>query len=349
MNLFDMLRRGDPNLQVRGNAVMSRGIVMGESWRGLDVSPGSEVRIRDARRFYSLRAQPDTCGWRAIVPEGLSLDVAFRDSETDAELATWSLKPTAIAEPIRLVWPKNPGRAVDLVLSVRGTAAGHVFLGVHRALSRNWLYEEAKGNGFEIGPGPVPQILPAADVKVAYLEQMPPEEWNRLYNKGGKFPTRPELWDSYVVGDASNIPATDASVDFIYGSHVFEHLSNPFGHLERWRKKLTPTGKILCVIPDLMGTKDALQRPSGIDEWITEFETECWEPTPEHYERHMKKPKDSERVQMAIKDRESIHVHYYTNTNCQELLAYACKFLGYSSFDIQWTPNHKDFHFILRA
>jgi hypothetical protein len=135
-----------------------------------------------------------------------------------------------------------------------GEASGSLFLAIHRALSRRDFVASAKGAGVEIGPGAQPQILPADDVQARYLEQMHPEKWNALYNGGGKYPVRPELWDNYIVGDASNLPCDDGSLDFIFSSHVFEHLSNPIGHLRHW------------VVPDLGGSKDYFQQPSELAE-----------------------------------------------------------------------------------
>jgi predicted SAM-dependent methyltransferase len=233
-------------------------------------------------------------------------------------------------------------------MSVTGSTRDAVFLGVHRVLSRDWLYREATGVGLELGPGPVPQILSAENVAVSYVEQMPPDEWDRLYNANGRFPRRPELWSNYVVGDASRLPAADDSLDFLFSSHVFEHLANPIGHLEHWFRKLRGGGRVLCVIPDVAGTKDALQKPSSMDEWLGEYRQACWTPTPAHYARFFRQSPLSETVRKALQDRFSVHAHFYTNTNCEELLSFACDHLGYSSFDMEWTANTKDFHFILR-
>lgn len=176
---------------------------------------------------------------------------------------------------------------------------------------------------------------------------MPPAEWNRLYNRGGKYPVRPELWSNYIVGEASNLPVADGSLDFIFGSHVFEHLANPIGHLKRWKQKLAPGGRIICVVPDLAGTKDAVQERGTLEEWRRELDDEVWLPTERHYVRHMRLPADHEIVREAMNRIELIHVHYYDNINCQILLEYAVNHLGYSEYRIEHTPNHKDFHFIL--
>jgi len=371
LNLYDMLRRGDRNLVTTGDVALAIGPMAGHNWRGLRLSHNASIRIPDVLRFHSLRSWPDTCGWFAqdvskkaekpkrpffhlasgsssvtttdIPPPHLNLSV--RDHETDKILN--EIKIGCWENPVHLPWPKGAHGKIDLVVEVAGRESDVIFLANHRALSRKSLFDAARGVGVEIGPGAQPQILPGSDVSVSYLEQMPPEEWNRLYNGGGKYPVRPELWDNYIVGDALDIPVPDASLDFIFSSHVFEHLANPIGHLERWARKLAPGGKLLCVIPDLGGTKDSVQSRSDMHEWASEYEQGIWEPSLAHYMRHLRQEADSPRVHAAMDRKESIHVHYYDNVNFQSLADFAVGNLGYASYSIEHTPNHKDFHVIL--
>ncbi len=345
-----MLNRRDQNLKVVGEAIMAKYVRLEELWRGLDLSSGASFTIPNVRRFVNFRTFPAHCGWMVETTGDLRVKVAFLDSETGEERS--SVIYSGAFQPLMLPWPHAVGGALDLCVSVAADTCdktqGKAFIANHRALSRQWLLDAAVGKGVEIGPGPQPQILPADDVDVAFLEQMPPEEWNRLYNGGGKFPVRPELWKNYIIGEASNLPVNDHSLDFIFGSHVFEHLANPIGHLRRWKEKLAPDGKVICIIPDLAGTKDALQVRSTVQEWREEAADDIWLPVERHYVRHMRRPADDEIVREALKRSESIHVHYYDNINCQELLDLAVRELGYSDYVIEHTPNHKDFHFILQ-
>lgn len=346
-----MLNRGDRNLEVAGDVIMAKHLRLDDMWRGLDLGPGASFTIRDVRRFVNFRAFPADCGWMVETPGRLEARIAFLDGATGAELSARTY--AGPFQQLSLPWPRGFHGALDLRVSVSGDIGGRtkgrVFVANHRALSRDWLLEAATGRGVEIGPGPQPQILPSEKVDVSYLEQMPPEEWNRLYNRGGKFPVRPELWKNYIIGEASDLPVDAASLDFIFGSHVFEHLANPIGHLRRWKDKLRPGGKVICVVPDLAGTKDALQVRSTIGEWREEEAAEVWLPLERHYVRHMRRPASDEIVRRAIKRNESIHVHYYDNINCQMLLDLAVGELGYSDYIIEHTPNHKDFHFVLRS
>jgi Methyltransferase domain len=377
MNLFYMLERRDRNAAYDGDPQRASKKVQGEAWRGIDMPAGSSITVPNARRHHTLRSWPDTCGWFVLAPEnGPDLEVSFRRSGS-AEVVGRARVPAGSPGfvAVRLPWPLSAVGEVDLVLSAvapeaepsaspllavhRGLSRSlgiaradrqppSLFLAVHRALSRADFIKSAKGVGLEIGPGPQPQILPSDDVQASYLEQMHPERWNELYNAGGKYPVRPELWSNYIVGDASNVPCDDESLDFIFSSHVFEHLSNPIGHLERWARKLKSGGRVLCVVPDLGGSKDYFQQPSELAELEREFTQETWEPTVAHYARHMRRKPDDPRLLKAMSDRESIHVHYYTNTNIERLLTRVCKTLDFSSFSLIWTPNHKDFYFSLK-
>lgn len=342
-----MLHRRDANLRIQGDVILAKEELGGATWRGLGLRAGGAFTIPDLRRFASFRASPESCGWWVRTPFMLALKVSFRPHGSTQQLASRIYKGRF--QPISLPWPHDHFGPLDLHVEVLGTGRGTVFVANHRALSRKWLLDMAIGRGVEIGPGPQPQVLPGDGVEVSYVEQMPPEEWNELYNKSGKFPVRPELWSNYLVGEASNLPVPDGSLDFIFGSHVFEHLANPFGHLERWRTKLAPGGKVICIVPDFAGTKDAVQERSTLTEWLSEYEVGEWLPSERHYTRHLRLPAGHLEVRKAMERNQSIHAHYYDNINCQTMLDLAVNRLGYDGYVIEHTPNHKDFHFVLRA
>jgi predicted SAM-dependent methyltransferase len=347
MNLYDMFRRKDKNLLFGGDVSLAKVSVQGEVWRGLHIGTDAWIRIPDVFRFHNFRAWPDFCGWFSHASGQDSIRIRIIQAEGGDVVGERSF--FGESQPVFLPWPKGVVGRFDLLVERKGRGKSPVTLAVHRALSRQWLYDHANGTGIEIGPGPQPQILPTDHVNVSYLEQMPPAEWNKLYNGGGKYQVRPELWDNYIVGEASDLPVADNSLDFIFSSHVFEHLANPIGHLARWAKKLVSGGRILSVVPDLGGTKDAIQFPSTLQEWLNEFREEMWLPSEHHYSRHLKCLPGDQKVIAAMARMESIHVHYYNNVNCQILLDFAVRRLGYTSYTIEHTANHKDFHFQLIA
>lgn len=345
MNLIDMARRNDANLQQSGEVVAAKRSYPDGLWRGLNLHTGASLAIPDMRRFVTFRHFPAEIGWRVDVPRGGRARLRLISSGDRALVGEVVLKEGI--HPALLPWPQCPCGAVDLELDFHSAADQPLFLGVNRPLSREWLYEHCMGRGVEIGPGPVPQILPRPDREVSYVEQMPAEDWNRLYNSGGKYPVRPELWSHYVVGEASNLPAPDGSLDFVFGSHVFEHLANPIGHLRRWRDKLKSGGRIAMVVPDLHGTKDGIHHRCSLESMIDEDRRDIWLPEPAHYARHLRRNLDDRRLIALMERGESIHVHYFDNINCQQLLDFAVRELGFADYVIRHSPNNKDFHFLL--
>ena len=347
MNLFELLRRNDRALVIDGEVSLAKTQINHEIWRGLRLAPGARFRIVDARRFASFRAFSDSCGWVLFAPHGTALRLSIVRSGEDECLGSRMFEEGHF-QPLLIPWPKAVMGKVDLVAESIGTSSEGLFVAGHRALSRQWMFDMAVGKGIEIGPGPQPQLLPQDGRQISYLEQMPPEEWNGLYNRSGKYPVRPDLWSNYFVGNASDLPVRDGSLDFIFGSHVFEHLANPLGHLKRWHAKLASGGKIICVVPDLAGTHDAAQERSTLSEWLAELDADVWQPTEHHYSRHLRREAASKHVRIAMEQGRSIHAHYYDNINCRDLLEYAVRELGYADYVIEHTPNHKDFHFVLQ-
>jgi len=221
------------------------------------------------------------------------------------------------------------------------------FISVHEVLARSEILQLCQGKGVEIGPGHNPQVQDSETVDVTYIEQSAPQDWERLYNDLGNYRVDPQLWSKYKIGDACNLPVEDGSLDFIFSSHVFEHLANPLGHLKYWSTKLKDDGKVLGIVPDVAGCKDYIYRPSGMSELLAEQASGDMEPTLRHYERWAKNHGGGKPAQMFYEAKRSIHVHYYTNRNMAKVLEYAVEHLGYTWFDIRHTPNHKDFYFLL--
>ncbi|MEP5764921.1 MAG: methyltransferase domain-containing protein [Halieaceae bacterium] len=349
MNLFDMLRRRDRRLQLGGAPKISKNKIFGQLWRGIVLEPGESVTLENLLQFYPFTSRPDFCGWYGVAARRkgeVRLSLVHRACEEGVFKRRLDSHPVPLLVPWKFDGSEQDEN-LDLKIENTGSGKDSIFIAVHRALSRNGLLKLAKGKGLEIGPGPHPQVKPSFSSDVYYIEQMPPEDWNRLYNKEGKYKVDSRLWDRYKIGDANDLPFSDNSLDFIFSSHVFEHLANPYGHLEHWRDKLKPDGKVLAVVPDLYGTKDAPHNPSEPHEWDDEYEQGLWQPTLEHYIRHVTLNMPGHDPREVMKQNRSIHAHYYTNRNMSQLLEKACERLGYSWFKIEHTANHKDFHFIL--
>lgn len=322
-------------------------------WRGLLLQPGARISIPAALDYHPVRERPASCGWTAMAHgkgRGV-LKTRFTRDEDVLEERTLALG--GVLQDVPLPWPSGSApldeQATLVIEAPEGS--GPVFLGISRVLDRKKLLAMARGQGVEIGPGPRPQIrigAPEGVTSVVHIEQQKsPERWVELY--GDQPDMDPALWDDYVEGAASDLPVEDGSLDFIFSSHVFEHLANPLGHLRRWKTKLRPGGRILGVVPELGGAKDYRQDACPLGDFIDEDVRDIWEPTEAHYERYVKKTVRGADAALWIREKRSIHVHFYTPRNMADLLRHACETLGFSSFDIVSAPNNKDFHFVLEA
>ncbi|MFO6418779.1 methyltransferase domain-containing protein [Hylemonella sp. W303a] len=372
MNILELIAKNDPNVQlqvwndakdswqphpnakscisaIRRLTLMRRALLpkigMSTVW-GLVLRPGMRVLVRRASRYW-----PDYAGGHGSFQlcktnfASVRASLAWRAGEEQPQtnVTEWSggkLEKVAV-QPA-------PTIDMDLVITVPPRQwPAKLFLGVHRLLDRNDLYKHCKGRGVEIGPGPRPQILPGAHIQVQYVEQATPDQWQQLYGKDTKTPVDPGLWKLYVVGNADQIPAEQNSLDFIFSSHVIEHLANPLGHLAYWSKLLKKGGVVAAVIPDMRGCKDYVFQPSTLEELDAEYRRGLMTPTLDHYRRwcNVRAPK-TDPAEVLARGR-SIHVHFYTPETMQTVLQARYRELGYRTCTVTSSPNHKDFFVLL--
>lgn len=353
MNLFDMAQRKDEAL-VLGPEVAPAKWKQDEGtvWRTLRVQPSThpQITVSGILQWYPFSTRPETVGWyaktvkgegrlsiRFVQPDGSVHSVQIGINETPRLVPVpWPLlkQPLAGDTALDLHFVLEPGQVADLL--------------INHLLDRAELIGLAQGNGVEIGPGPKPQVLNGGDITVKYVEEMSAGEWKDLYDKGGQYKSDDADWSHHVVGKASGLPCEDESLDFIFSSHVFEHLVNPIGHLEHWASKLRSGGVVLAIVPDVAGTKDFRHQPCLLEELIDEYRRAIWEPERRHYERWASTRGGwKDRVDEAIDARRSIHAHFYSRDNTATLLQYAVQELDFSGFHIRHTPNHRDFFWTL--
>jgi SAM-dependent methyltransferase len=258
--------------------------------------------------------------------------------------------PTLLTAGARLadfMVPATSANASDLVIQLPEKGKAPVFFGVHRLLKRKTLYSRCKGTGVEIGPGPAPQILPGTHTAVKYVEQSTPEAWQKLYGNDRKLRIDSRPWQHYVVGNADAIPTAPESLDFIFSSHVVEHLANPLGHLAYWSTLLKAGGVVAAVIPDHTGCKDYVFSASTMDELDAEYQLGSMSPTLSHYGRWARHRAPNTDPGEILNSGRSIHVHFYTPESMQCILEKAHKQLGFQRFSVTREHNHKDFFVLL--
>jgi hypothetical protein len=339
MNLCDLIVRGDRRLEVRGTTSLSKSKWLGHTWSVVDIGDkGSQLKIKRFHETQAFKTRARDLGWYASAQKGAVVNISLVSNEK--KLYETAVPLDESPRPLPLHWPMRIGLSdqCDLVLEF----SDNTRLLVHRRLNRSCLYELAKEKGLEIGPGPNPQIVNSQVTSVRYLEMLTKEEWARDDVKN-KYGASEADWSHYVIGAASSIPVDEASLDFIFSSHVFEHLANPLGHLVHWRSKLKDGGVVLAIVPDMQSCKDCGARPSTLDELLGELKQGIWTPQTHHYLRF------SEYRGVPLRTDRSIHVHFYTSSNTPSILEYATSFLGYRGYDFVYERNHKDFYFVLYA
>jgi SAM-dependent methyltransferase len=362
-----MAHRQDKNLVLGDSVKLAKRKINNRLYRGFELKASAQpsIMVKNVFRWYPFCEQTEVTGWAVQAFDNehdkSQLDVCLHSDSGDVVLSRQiaiGSQITPIFLPERFA-AKASNQNYHLTLKLEGarkkwfawdskpTQQARAFIAVHEVLHREEILQLCQGKGVEIGPGPRPQVYPSAQVDVTYIEQSSPKDWERLYNDAGKQPVNSKLWSKYQIGNACDLPAEDQSLDFIFSSHVFEHLANPLGHLAYWISKLNDGGKVLGVVPDVAGCKDYVHRPSPMNEILAEQASGDMEPTLEHYARWAKYCRPGQDPEEFYNAKRSIHVHYYTNRNMSEVLQYAVDHLGYAWFDIRHVPNHKDFYFVL--
>jgi hypothetical protein len=95
------------------------------------------------------------------------------------------------------------------------------------------------------------------------------------------------------------------------------------------------------------GSKDYVFGPCCVEDLLDEYAKSIMEPQLSHYRRWAAARAPGRDPVLYWKAKRSIHVHFYTLDNMKALLEIAVKRLGFRSFRVWYTPNHKDFYFVV--
>ncbi len=312
--------------------------------RGVALPSKARILIKDAALYWpNFVLGLGTFQMRSTSGKPCELTIGWQRGEDKAPVKVVA----STTEMVRFSVPRAPDGYNDLVIAAGAENTAPVFLGVHQMLDRTELFSRMKGDGVEIGPGPKPQALPTWKRRVRYVEQATPDMWQSLYGKETPTPVDKNLWKRYVVGTADKIPAKTGSLDFIFSSHVVEHLANPLGHFAYWASLLKPGGFVAAVIPDRDGCQDYTFPASTVGEIIAEWRDGNMQVTPDHFRRWGKVQMPKLTVEELMASGRSIHVHFYTPSTMAGLLGQTAAQLGFRRFSITNQPNHKDFFVVL--
>lgn len=356
MNLFDIVKRKDRALSILSGEVIPLQRRGQEGFLGIRLGPGSALRLAHAEEFAVLRTFPREVGWRLRLAAGqddaaVALDVVDGvDGGRRSRLFSYDGPGQAARIEMPLDWPIWAGeRSVfDIELRNDGTAPVDVESGPPFA-TREALRPLIHGTGVEIGPGMHPFVRPGPDVSVRFVEATPVDEWQSNYGKAvDPAAFDHSLWDHYVIGDGHTLDCCeDDSLDFIFSSHVFEHLMNPLAVLEHWSRKLRRGGVVLSVIPDHRYCFDLRQHPSSKVDWEQEYEAGQWSRPLAKYEKWCRYTAPYNNPKNLIERNYSIHVHYYTPHTYRDLAELAIEQGIFSRIFLNTSPNNKDFGVVL--
>jgi SAM-dependent methyltransferase len=358
VNLIDLVQRNDKILEKDDNVAVGSKRWQGQDWRTitLKASDTAQIRISDIYHIDKLKSHPQEIGWYAVARGKGYVDVSLVNDDV---VASTRIALGRSPVPIRIPWPADPSDVrAETQLHLHFTREARFYDGilpgkqdfrilVHRRLKRKQITSLAIGKGIEIGPGAAPQIFNSKKIDVSYVEEMPKEKWQALYDSKGKRDLQKTDWSRYIIGTASDIPCDNESLDFIFSSHVFEHLANPLGHLQKWHEKLKPGGRILAVVPDLDGTKDRRARPCTYQSLLEEYDEGIWTPQRRHFEAYNQLRSNDLDVDKLMAKNFSIHVHFYNPGSMKHILGKAVEQFGFSKYEIISADNHKDFYFVL--
>jgi len=356
MNLIHLLAKNDKNLSLAGEVTPLKLRIGEHTYTGLRLGPGAGLRLKRVLRWYPFNTRPVTPGWMLLRDEvkwprtpDAAVDVSLVTPAGD-RLALSDIRPALVPQSIILPYLDQRmafEEALELDLEVRNTASRDpVTLLVTENLPTEKLYASAKGTGLELGPGPNPRLFNTAERTVFYVEREPAQEWFAKYAIAGKSLDKTQgYWDQYKIGLGHDLPCDDDSLDFIFSSDVFEHLVNPLGHLQYWRRKLKPGGRLIKIIPYIAGCSDYRARPTDFSWWMEQYERGGFVETTEHYRPYaLSRGLNADEL---LEKQVSVHFSFFELSNLARMLEFAVANLGYTGFSVQHALNSKKIHFTL--
>lgn len=123
------------------------------------------------------------------------------------------------------------------------------------------------GRGLEIGAGKTPYCDPA---RTTFLDK----------NVDDKDATE----NADIVADADAIPVPDATYDYVFSSHVLEHVQNTIRTLNEWLRVLKPGGVMVAVLPHAAKTIDRFRAITPLQHHIDDFEKLTDDPDRSHFD-----------------------------------------------------------------
>jgi SAM-dependent methyltransferase len=204
-----------------------------------------------------------------------------------------------------------------------------------RWLENRLLVRHLRGRGIEIGAlwrkFPVPR-----SANVYYVDRLPDEELHQHYSEVSQPVVNPD-----VVADATQLPFSPSSLDFLIASHVLEHLPFPLAALRHWYDVLRPGGVLLLKIPDKRYTFDARRERTPLPHLIAEEEEPGLFDKRGHFEDWVEHVIGCERtspefvgqVAYLLESDYSIHYHVWIDEDIREMVEHSRR-----EMQLSWRP-----------
>jgi SAM-dependent methyltransferase len=134
---------------------------------------------------------------------------------------------------------------------IRRALAPHICREIIRPLICNYC----AGQGLEIGPGKKPYCNPETTL---FLDKF-------TDNKDAT--PEPD-----IISDANIIPKPDDTFDYVFSSHVLEHMQNTIATLKEWQRVLKKGGILFLVLPHGDRTFDRHRKKTTLEHHISDYE-----------------------------------------------------------------------------
>jgi len=130
-----------------------------------------------------------------------------------------------------------------------------LFPHICREIIRPLISSYCTGQGLEIGPGKKPYCNPETTL---FLDKF-------TDNKDGT--PEPD-----IISDANHIPKPDETFDYVFSSHVLEHMQNTIAALKEWVRVLRHGGILFLVLPHGDRTFDRHREKTTLEHHLNDYE-----------------------------------------------------------------------------
>lgn len=218
---------------------------------------------------------------------------------------------------------------------LRWRAAGHYTRPLGAAFTeplRGASVLEIGGPSRVFGAGGLVPVYPIATA-VDNVQFAAQTAWHDLTGQEAFAPDGAPIGHQHIDDGAGLLHLPDGAYDAVMSSHVIEHLANPLGALDAWRRVVRPGGHLLLVAPHRDGTFDRHRPVTTLEHLIADHEAVTAEDDLTHLEEtlalhdHARDvPQDRATWEAERRDNANtrlLHHHVFTTPSLLALLDHA--------------------------